>query len=67
MNTQFFRFDDLHLPGDSAMHPIAPRPTRPAALFRLAGSSPRRSKCHDGLAGRAGRSALKRIQLLFLG
>jgi hypothetical protein len=42
MHTQFFSFDGLHLLGDSAMHPIAPRPSRPAALFRLAGSSPRR-------------------------
>jgi hypothetical protein len=27
---------------DNAMHPMAPRPTRSAALFRLAGKSPRR-------------------------
>jgi hypothetical protein len=42
MITRFSRFDGLHLLGDNAMHPIAPLPTRPAALFRLAGSDPRR-------------------------
>jgi len=42
-----------HLLGDNAMQPIAPRPTRPAALFRL--------------AERAERGRLGSIQLLFLG
>ena len=32
MQTDFSRFDHVHLLGDSAMHPIAPRLTRHAAL-----------------------------------
>ena len=44
MDIEFSRFDDVHLIGDSAMHPIAPRLTRQAALLRLVGTSPLR--CH---------------------
>ena len=36
------RSDDVHLIGDSAMHPIAPRLTHHAALLRLVGKSPLR-------------------------
>jgi hypothetical protein len=39
MNVQLLNFDGDHLLGDNAMHRMAPRP---AALFRLAGKSPRR-------------------------
>ncbi|MFN5939412.1 MAG: hypothetical protein ACK44C_03445, partial [Polaromonas sp.] len=42
MNTQVLRFAGFGLLGDGAMRPIAPLPTRPAALLRLAGSSPLR-------------------------
>ena len=42
MHIDFSRFDHVHLIGDSAMHPIAPRLTRQAALLRLVGRSPLR-------------------------
>jgi hypothetical protein len=44
MDTEFSRFDQVHLIGDSAMRPIAPRLTRQATLLRLVGTSPPR--CH---------------------
>jgi hypothetical protein len=44
MRIDFFLFDHVHLLVGSAMHPIAPRSTRHAALFRLVGRSPLR--CH---------------------
>ena len=42
MRINIFHFDHIHLIGDSAMHPIAPRLTRQAALLRLVGTSPLR-------------------------
>ena len=42
MCIDFFRFDHVHLIGDSAMHPIAPCLTRHAVLLRLVGASPLR-------------------------
>ena len=53
MHIDFSRFDHVHLMGDSAMHPIAPRLTRHAALSRL--------------AWHANHGTLGRIQLPFLG
>jgi len=40
MNTAFFGFDQVHLWGERAMHPAAPRSARHAALLVLAGKSP---------------------------
>ena len=40
MHIDFSRFDHVHLMGESAMHPIAPRLTRHAALLRLVGKEP---------------------------
>jgi hypothetical protein len=56
MKVQLLSVAGDHLLADSAMQPIAPRPTRPAALLRLAGKSPRRcpallnapSRAHSG-------------------
>ena len=64
MGTDFFVFVHLHLSGDSAMHPIAPRPDGPGCvaphwLPPCAASS--------RLARPAARGTLGRIQLLFLG
>ena len=42
MYIDFSRFDHVHLIGDSAMHPIAPRLTRHPALLRLVDRSPLR-------------------------
>ena len=42
MHIDFPRFDHVHLIGDSAMRPIAPRLSRHAALLRLVGKSPLR-------------------------
>jgi hypothetical protein len=42
MCIDFFRFDHVLLTGGSAMHPIAPRLTRQAALLRLVGKGPLR-------------------------
>ena len=44
MRIDFFCFDHVLLIGEGAMHPIAPRLTRQAALLRLVGKSPPR--CH---------------------
>jgi hypothetical protein len=44
MGIDFLRSDHAPLLGDNAMHPIAPRLTRQAALLRLVGKSPLR--CH---------------------
>ena len=44
MDIDFPLFDNDHLPGESAMRPIAPRLARQAALLRLVGTSPLR--CH---------------------
>ncbi len=41
-------FDNDHVLGDCAMHPIAPRLTRQAALLRLVGTSPLRSHALPG-------------------
>ncbi|MFT3779329.1 MAG: hypothetical protein QM772_13835 [Ottowia sp.] len=38
MGIDFFRFDDVHLTGDSAARSPAPRSTRHAALLVLAGT-----------------------------
>jgi hypothetical protein len=48
MNTAFFAFDDVHLSGDIAMRPPAPRLPRHAALLALAGSSPLRPRVLPG-------------------
>jgi hypothetical protein len=49
MNTAFFAFDDVHLSGDIAMHPPAPRsPRHAAALLVLAGTSLRRPHALPG-------------------
>ena len=48
MHTDFSRFDHVHLIGDSAMHPIAPRLTRQASLLRLVGRSPPRCRALPG-------------------
>ena len=42
MDVNFFAFVVFHRLGDSAMHPIAPHPTRLAALLLLAHSSAQR-------------------------
>ncbi|MDO5691373.1 MAG: hypothetical protein Q4G70_02690 [Pseudomonadota bacterium] len=39
MSTDFHSFDHTHLLGERAMHPIAPRWARHAALLVLAGTS----------------------------
>jgi len=44
MNKAFFTFDGVHLLGDIAMHPPAPRSPRHAALLVLAGTSLRRPR-----------------------
>jgi hypothetical protein len=44
MDIDFPLFDHDRLLADCAMHPIAPRLTRQAALLRLVGKSPLR--CH---------------------
>jgi hypothetical protein len=44
MNTVLFVFDGVHLLGDIAMHPPAPRPARHTALLLLAGISPPRRR-----------------------
>ncbi|MDO5691955.1 MAG: hypothetical protein Q4G70_05640 [Pseudomonadota bacterium] len=38
MSTDFHGFDHIHLLGERAMHPIAPRWVRHAALLVLAGT-----------------------------
>ena len=48
MDIDFFRFDHVHVMGNSAMHPIAPRLTRHAALLRLVGRSPLRCRALPG-------------------
>ncbi|MDO5692471.1 MAG: hypothetical protein Q4G70_08310 [Pseudomonadota bacterium] len=46
MNADFHGFDHIHLLGERAMHPIAPRWPRHAALLVLAGTSlPRPLPC----------------------
>jgi hypothetical protein len=42
MKVQLLSVAGDHLLADNAMHPMAPGPTRPAALIRLAGKIPRR-------------------------
>ena len=49
MYIDFCRFDHVHLMGDLAMRPIAPRLTRHAALLRLAGRSPPSKSPGSGL------------------
>ena len=44
MGVEFFGFDHGYRAGDSAMHLIAPRSPRHAALLRLAGRSPQRCR-----------------------
>ncbi|MEJ8847218.1 hypothetical protein [Variovorax rhizosphaerae] len=48
MDIDAFAFDHGHRRGESAMHPIAPRSTRHAALLGLAGMSPPRSRALPG-------------------
>ena len=48
MHIDFFRFDHVHLMGDSAMHPIGSRLTRHAALLRLVGRSLLRCRALPG-------------------
>ena len=48
MHIGIFAFDHIHLMGESAMHPIAPRLTRHAALLRLVGRSPQRCRALPG-------------------
>ena len=48
MHIDISRFDHVHMTGDSAMHPIAPRLTRHAALLRLVGTSPLRCRALPG-------------------
>ena len=60
MNIDYFRFDGIHLLGDSATHPIEPLATRLGALLLLAGSSPRRRRAYPD---RAASGPLGRVQL----
>jgi hypothetical protein len=48
MNTTIFAFDGVHLSGDNAMRPPAPRSPRHAALLVLAGISPPRPRVLPG-------------------
>jgi hypothetical protein len=48
MNTRIFAFDSVHLSGDIAMRPPAPRSPRHTALLLLAGSSPLRRRALSG-------------------
>ena len=48
MHIDFSRFENVHLMGESAMHPIAPRLTRQAALLRLVGRSLLRCRALPG-------------------
>ncbi|MDF1486152.1 hypothetical protein PY257_13335 [Ramlibacter sp. H39-3-26] len=56
--------DGVHLVGESAMHPPAPRSARHAALLLLAGSKPAAS---SRLAWHPDHGTGRRIQLPFLG
>jgi len=48
MKTAFSSFDHVHLWGESAMHPAAPRSAHHAALLVLAGKSPLRPRALPG-------------------
>ncbi|MEJ8845266.1 hypothetical protein [Variovorax rhizosphaerae] len=48
MEPETSAFDHVRRRGESAMHPIAPRSTRHAALLGLAGMSPPRSPALPG-------------------
>ncbi|MDO5691776.1 MAG: hypothetical protein Q4G70_04745 [Pseudomonadota bacterium] len=50
MNTEFLGFDHAHLLGEYAMHPIAPRWPRHAALLVLAHTSALHPRALPGAA-----------------
>ncbi|MDO5692249.1 MAG: hypothetical protein Q4G70_07190 [Pseudomonadota bacterium] len=58
MSTDFHGFDHIHLLGERAMHPIAPRWPRHAALLVLAGTSLPRPRALPGtpITARSGAS-----------
>ncbi|MDO5692879.1 MAG: hypothetical protein Q4G70_10420 [Pseudomonadota bacterium] len=58
MNAGFHGFDHIHLLGERAMHPIAPRWTCHAALLVLAGTSLPRPRVLPGtpITARSGAS-----------
>ncbi|MDO5694015.1 MAG: hypothetical protein Q4G70_16305 [Pseudomonadota bacterium] len=57
MSTDFRSFDRVHLLGERAMHPIAPRWPRHAALLVLAGTSLPRPRALPGTPIKARSSA----------
>ncbi|MCF8210202.1 MAG: hypothetical protein K9K38_12515 [Rhodoferax sp.] len=46
MNTHYFGFEEHHLSGDSATHPIEPQATRLGSLLLLAGRSLQRRRAY---------------------